>query len=64
MTKETAQTNVGCYFWAFNRRCKVLQVKAMGAGNVIHYGFRTVDDSSSVVGWIPVELVGQCEFSK
>jgi len=62
MTKETALTNMWCYFWAFNRRCEVIAVDSFGSE--LHYGFRTVDNSKPITGWIPVELVGQCELSK
>lgn len=63
MTKETAELNIGCYFTVNGRRCQTNCVTKFGA--VLHYGFVTADDTFPIiVGWIPVNLVGQCEFSK
>ena len=62
MTKETAELNVGCFFTVSGRRCYVLKVDSFNG--VLHYGFGTVDNLATIVGWIPVDLVGGCELTK
>jgi hypothetical protein len=61
MTRETANRNIGGYFWAFNRRCKVTTVDSFSG--VLHYGFVTVNESENISGWIPAEFVGGTEWT-
>ena len=65
MTLETAELNVGCYFWSFNRRCRIVLVNDSEDvfEKVVHYCFKTVDNGNPISGWIPAELVGQCELT-
>ncbi len=62
MNKANAETNVGYYFTAFNRRCQVLSVATFNG--TVHFGFQTVDDSQYVLGWVPAVFIGGCELSK
>lgn len=62
MTKKTANMNIGCFFTILNRRCEVITTDSFGG--VIHYGFRTVDTYNGIIGWVPADLIGQCEFTK
>lgn len=62
MTLETARLNVNGYFWAFNRRCKVLVADVFGG--VVHYGFMTVDEGNFLNGWIPADFIGGTELTK
>jgi hypothetical protein len=59
MNIENAYQNVGCYFTVMNRRCKVTGVKTIGGIN--HYGFESIN--SSIIGWIPCDLIGGCEYT-
>lgn len=63
MTIEAVEQSIGCYFTVNGRRCQVVNVNRFGAE--LHFGFMTVDELNPIIaGWIPVELVGQCEFTK
>lgn len=66
MTKESIESNLGCYFWAFNRRCQVIMIESDDdlLEGIFHYCFKTVDNGNPISGWIPAELVGQCELTK
>jgi hypothetical protein len=61
MKEENAKQNLNCYFTAYNRRCLVTQVTTFSG--VLHYGFITVDDKDFLCGFIPVEFIGQCEYT-
>ena len=64
MTQETAETNIGYYFTAFNMRCQVTRVSTFSG--VIHYGFINVDDLQMEprCGWLPAKWIGGCELTK
>lgn len=66
MTKENtiyvAQQNIDCYFTAMGRRCKVVDVTSFG--DEVHYQFQSVDNGKPIFGWVPYNLIGQCEYTK
>jgi hypothetical protein len=61
MNEENAKANIDCYFTISGRRLQVTKVDSFSG--TLHYGFIAVDDGPFICGWIPVDLVGQCEYS-
>ena len=60
MTRDIAVLSIGSYTTINGRRLNIIRVDSFGG--TLHFGIISVDDGAPITGWIPVSLVGQCEW--